>query len=46
VNWSLSNIVDAGWFTQLYKEAIALNGAPEISNTDQWSQLTNYEILA
>ena len=46
VNWSLSNIVDAAWCTQVCKEAIALHGAPEISNTDQGSQFTSYEFLA
>ena len=46
VKWSLSNIVDAAWYTQVYKEAIALHGAPEISNTEQGSQFTSYEFLA
>ena len=46
MNWSLSNIVDAAWCTQVCKEAIALHGAPEISNTDQGSQFTSYEFLA
>jgi len=46
VKWSLSNIVDAACCTQVYKEAIALHGAPEISNTEQGSQFTSYEFLA
>lgn len=46
VNWSLSNTMDATWCTQVYKEAISLHGAPEISNTDQGSQFTSYEFLA
>lgn len=45
VNWSLSNTMDAAWCTQVYKEAINLHGAPEISNTDQGSQFTSYEFL-
>ena len=45
LHWGVSNTMDAAWCTQVLKEAIALHGRPEISNTDQGSQFTSYEFL-
>lgn len=41
VNWSVSNSMEADWCKQVYEEAIALHGKPEILNTDQGSQFTS-----
>jgi putative transposase len=41
VNWSLSNSMEAEWCKQVYEEAVAMHGAPEILNTDQGSQFTS-----
>ena len=41
VHWSLSNSMSADWCTEVLKEAIKNNGAPEIFNTDQGSQFTS-----
>jgi len=41
VNWSLSNAMTAQWCVDAIKEALYLNGKPEIFNTDQGSQFTS-----
>ena len=41
VNWSLSNTMTAEWCNSTIKEALYLNGKPEIFNTDQGSQFTS-----
>src|SRR5690606_12085449 len=41
VNWSISNPMEADWCRQVYDDAIALHGKPEILNTDQGSQFTS-----
>ena len=41
VNWSLSNSMSSEWCTEVLKEAIKINGTPEIFNTDQGSQFTS-----
>jgi putative transposase len=41
VNWSLSNSMEAEWCMQVYEEATAIHGNPEILNTDQGSQFTS-----
>jgi len=41
INWGLSNTMTAEWCTSIIKEAILLNGKPEIFNTDQGSQFTS-----
>lgn len=41
VNWSVSNSMEAEWCKQVYEEAIAMHGKPEILNTDQGSQFTS-----
>lgn len=41
VNWCLSNSMEAEWCKQVYEEAIAMHGKPEILNTDQGSQFTS-----
>lgn len=45
VNWSLSNSMEAEWCKQVYEEAVAMHGAPEILNTDQGSQFTSDEYV-
>ena len=42
---SISNTMDAAWCTKVLKETIALDGKPEIFNTDQGSQFTANEFL-
>ena len=41
VNWSLSNSMSSEWCTEVLKEAIKINGTPEIFNTDQGCQFTS-----
>lgn len=41
VNWSISNTMDSEWCRQTLQEAIAMQGKPEIINTDQGSQYTS-----
>jgi putative transposase len=41
VYWSLSNTMEASWCAQTMREAIEINGKPEIINTDQGSQFTS-----
>lgn len=41
LNWSVSNTMDAEWCTEVLNQTIALNGTPEIFNTDQGSQFTS-----
>lgn len=43
IHWSLSNTMSAEWCRSVVAEAIAVNGAPEIINSDQGSQFTSYE---
>ncbi|MEM6320036.1 MAG: IS3 family transposase [Bacteroidota bacterium] len=43
--WSLSNTMSAKWCAELYEQAIACWGAPEIVNTDQGSQYTSEEFV-
>lgn len=45
LNWSVSNTMDAAWCTEVLKETLALQGKPEIFNTDQGSQFTSHEFL-
>lgn len=40
LNWSISNTMRAEWCAQIYQEAIAGHGKPQIINTDQGSQFT------
>lgn len=40
VNWSISNTMSAQWCVTTISEAIAMNGKPDIFNTDQGSQFT------
>ena len=40
-NWSISNSMTVEWCLQVYEDAIAKYGAPEIINTDQGSQFTS-----
>jgi putative transposase len=37
LNWSVSNTMDTDWCTEVLNQTIALNGTPEIFNTDQAS---------
>jgi putative transposase len=39
--WSLSNTMHAEWCAEVLKDAIEINGCPEIINTDQGSQFTS-----
>ena len=41
VNWSISNSMEAAWFSEVLTEAIVKYGAPEIFNTDQCSQFSS-----
>lgn len=41
LNWSISNTMDTEWCLQVYEDAIAEYGCPEIINTDQGSQFTS-----
>jgi len=41
VNWSISNAMTAQWCVSTIKEALYMNGKPEIFNTDQGSQFTS-----
>jgi putative transposase len=41
LNWSISNTMDAEWCLQVYEDAIAEYGCPEIINTDQGCQFTS-----
>jgi len=41
INWSLSNTMDAEWCAETLREAIRLQGCPQIFNTDQGSQFTS-----
>lgn len=45
VNWSISNTMTAQWCVAAIKEALLLNGKPEILNTDQGSQFTSDEYV-
>ena len=46
VYWSLSNTIEASWCAQTLREAIELNGKPEIINTDQGSQFTSEDFTS
>jgi putative transposase len=46
VNWSLSNSMEAEWCKQVYEEAVAMHGNPDILNTDQGSQFTAEDFTA
>ena len=46
VNWSLSNTMTANWCVSTIREALYLNGQPEIFNTDQGSQFTSEEYVS
>ncbi len=39
--WRLSNSMDADFYEEALKEALAKHGTPEIFNTDQGSQFTS-----
>lgn len=39
--WSISNSMDAEWVVATMREAIAINGKPEIINSDQGRQFTS-----
>ena len=41
LNWSVSNTMDAKWCAEVFLEAVRMNGAPKILNTDQGSQFTS-----
>ena len=41
LNWSVSNIMDAKWCADVFRETVCRYGAPEILNTDQGSQFTS-----
>lgn len=41
VGWALSNTMEAEWCQQVVENAIAVQGAPEIINTDQGAQYTS-----
>lgn len=41
LNWSISNSMTVEWCLQVYEDAIAQHGAPEILNSDQGSQFTS-----
>ena len=43
LNWSVSNIMDAKWCAEVFRETVRLYGAPEILNTDQGSQFISEE---
>jgi putative transposase len=45
VNWSISNTMSASWCRDVVREAITLNGKPEIINSDQGSQFTSFEYI-
>lgn len=46
VAWSVSNTMSSKWCSEVLKEAIMLNGKPEIFNTDQGSQFTSIEFTS
>ncbi len=46
INWSLSNTMEAEWICETVKEAILLQGKPEILNSDQGSQFTSNAYIA
>jgi putative transposase len=41
VGWSISNSLTAQWCKNVLEEAIAINGKPEIVNSDQGTQYTS-----
>jgi putative transposase len=45
IGWSISNSMDADWVVSTLKEAIRVNGKPEIINSDQGSQFTSDEYI-
>ena len=45
VGWSISNSMDADWVVSTLKEAVRINGKPEIINSDQGSQFTSDEYI-
>ena len=45
VGWSISNSMDADWVVSTLKEAVKVNGKPEIINSDQGSQFTSDEYI-
>lgn len=45
IGWSISNSMDADWVVSTLKEAIRVNGRPEIINSDQGSQFTSDEYI-
>ena len=45
IGWSISNSMDADWVVSTLKEAIRVNGRPEIINSDQGSQFTSEEYI-
>ena len=46
LSWRLSNTMDAGFCVEALAEALARYGRPEISSTDQGSQLTSLDVTA
>ena len=45
IGWSIANSMDADWVVSTLKEAIKINGKPEIINSDQGSQFTSDEYI-
>lgn len=43
VGWKLSDTMESGFCIEAMREAIALHGVPNISNSDQGSQFTDHE---
>jgi putative transposase len=41
VHWSVSNTMEAEWCSEFIRDAFAINGRPEILNTDQGAQFTS-----
>lgn len=41
VHWSVSDSMEAEWCAQVFNEAVQIQGAPQILNTDQGSQYTS-----
>jgi len=45
VGWSISNSMEASWVVSTLNEAIRINSAPEIINSDQGTQFTSDEYV-
>ena len=45
LHWSISNTMDCQWCCKNLEECIAINGFPEIINTDQGSQFTSDDFV-